>query len=399
MWVVRLAHPTVNRFRLISDGTHVGAEKRAAAQAAAWDTEFRETINSAAAVARGEKRGLNPRAMKQLLSAEHRQRQLAEQLTSQVQDEMAALASILRQGTFLSYKAEFWCGPRPVSPEAEPLPEEPNRESYAPRPSIAAKLIPGRRKERDAEAARRFADAHAEWESLKAAVEKRNREGEEKYRRELSSWQTRQKEFAESWKRRDQGVVRAYCEAILKVSPYPCVSASIAEIAVRHQVNFLVLPSEHLDTFPHAFELDYAAHTGTVVVDYELPTKEVMPSTKGYKYVATGDKVIPVPMPRASVDQTYESVLYQIALRTIYELFRSDEASAVDYVVFNGWVSALDMQQVVGRTCASSRSRQARKSSSKSILPMLTRKPASGSSREFPEQSLQRFLRSGRSCK
>jgi restriction system protein len=35
-------------------------------------------------------------------------------------------------------------------------------------------------------------------------------------------------------------------------------------------------------------------------------------------------------------------VLYQVALRTIYELFRWDEAGALDSVVFNGWVSALD---------------------------------------------------------
>jgi restriction system protein len=35
-------------------------------------------------------------------------------------------------------------------------------------------------------------------------------------------------------------------------------------------------------------------------------------------------------------------VLYQIALRTLYELFQSDEAGALDSVVFNGWVNSVD---------------------------------------------------------
>jgi len=42
------------------------------------------------------------------------------------------------------------------------------------------------------------------------------------------------------------------------------------------------------------------------------------------------------------LNKTYDSVLYQIALRTMYELFQSDEAQALDAVVFNGWVNSID---------------------------------------------------------
>ncbi len=346
MWVVRLAHPTVNRFRLISEVTREGAGKRASAQLKAWDAEFHETIATAVAVARGEKRWLNPRAIKQLFSAEHRQRQLAEQLTAQVQEETATLTSILHQGTLLSWRA--------VSPPAlsrglasgpEPFPEEPNLGSYVPHLTFADRLFRRRRKRKETEAEKQFVAAHTEWERSSSIIEEGNREREEKFRQAVAQWRASQKEFKEfsdSWKRRDPKVVRAYCEAILKASPYPCIAASVAEVAVRQPFSDSLVATEHADAFPRTFELDYAADTGTVVVDYELPPKEAMPSTKGYKYVATGDKVIPVPMPRVSVEQTYESALYQVALRAVYELFRSDEAGALDYVVFNGWVSALD---------------------------------------------------------
>ena len=40
--------------------------------------------------------------------------------------------------------------------------------------------------------------------------------------------------------------------------------------------------------------------------------------------------------------RTYDNVLYQIALRTLWELFESDSVGAITAVVFNGWVDAID---------------------------------------------------------
>ena len=38
----------------------------------------------------------------------------------------------------------------------------------------------------------------------------------------------------------------------------------------------------------------------------------------------------------------YDGVLYKIALRSIHELLKSDKADAIDSIVFNGWVRAID---------------------------------------------------------
>jgi hypothetical protein len=42
------------------------------------------------------------------------------------------------------------------------------------------------------------------------------------------------------------------------------------------------------------------------------------------------------------LNRTYDDVLYQITLRTIYELFQSDSVDALTAVVFNGWVNSID---------------------------------------------------------
>ena len=93
---------------------------------------------------------------------------------------------------------------------------------------------------------------------------------------------------------------------------------------------------------PSGFELDYIAETRMLVLDYSLPAIEALPSVKGYRYVATRDEIQPVAVADSWLNKTYDSVLYQIALRTMYELFQSDEAQALDAVVFNGWVNSID---------------------------------------------------------
>jgi restriction system protein len=100
--------------------------------------------------------------------------------------------------------------------------------------------------------------------------------------------------------------------------------------------------SEYPETFPSGFELGYIAETRMLVLDYSLPAMEALPSVKAYRYVATREEIQPVAVAESWLNKTYDSVLYQIALRTMYELFQSDEAQALDAAVFNGWVNSID---------------------------------------------------------
>ena len=120
MWVVRLVHPTVNKFRVIAEHTREAAEQEAAKQIKAWDAEFSAIIATASAVARGEKRWLDPKAMKRLLSPEHRLRELAEQLTAQVQAELTALGFLLKFGALLKYTVQWGPLSAPALDKLEP---------------------------------------------------------------------------------------------------------------------------------------------------------------------------------------------------------------------------------------------------------------------------------------
>jgi restriction system protein len=206
-----------------------------------------------------------------------------------------------------------------------------------------------------ADAEERYRAACTAWEQSKAATERRNRDAEEKYQRELADWEAKRKGWVEDQARRNAAidekeaayrhceahVVSEACQSLLKASPYPYIVASRPEIALGGTFSEVAF-SEYPDTFPRTFELACVRETRTIVVDYALPPKDAIPTVKGYKCVANRDEIQPVPVAQAWLNETYDSVLYQVTLRTIYELFRWDEAGALDSVVFNGWVNSID---------------------------------------------------------
>ena len=100
--------------------------------------------------------------------------------------------------------------------------------------------------------------------------------------------------------------------------------------------------SKYPDTFPSDAFVDFVEETRTIVVDYCLPDIGALPTLKEVKYIATRDAFHEVYVSDAWLSRTYDSVLYQVALRSLYELFQADAANAIDAIVFNGWVNSID---------------------------------------------------------
>ncbi len=105
----------------------------------------------------------------------------------------------------------------------------------------------------------------------------------------------------------------------------------------------LVLNSSHYpDWVAVDFDLGYSADTKTLVVEYRLPLEDHIPSLKSVTYVQSRDEMKQATISNREKTALYESVLHQIALRTLHELYEADEISALDAVVFNGWVESID---------------------------------------------------------
>lgn len=123
--------------------------------------------------------------------------------------------------------------------------------------------------------------------------------------------------FAASFTAGDPDAVSAYCDLVLGGSDYP-------------------------DGFPQHFKLAYVPESRQLVVEYTLPTVDIVPDIKAHKYVKTSDTVTQTPLPATQIRSLYLEIIVQTTLRTLHEVFEADDARNIDVVIFNGMVDTID---------------------------------------------------------
>ena len=112
--------------------------------------------------------------------------------------------------------------------------------------------------------------------------------------------------------------------------------------AVIGYLDLVLETAVYPDGFPHAWRLAYTPETRQLVVEYELPVREVVPAAKAFRYVKSSDTVVPVARSQAQVRTLYTSVVAQTVLRVVHEVLESDRAGRVASVVLNAHVTATD---------------------------------------------------------
>lgn len=110
--------------------------------------------------------------------------------------------------------------------------------------------------------------------------------------------------------------------------------------AVEECCDLVLNASVYPDDFPRNWELEYRPSNKMLVVQLDLPAPSDMPEVESYKYVKSRDAIDVKKIPEAARKTLYDSVIYQICLRTIHEMFEADVIDAIDSAVFNGVVTA-----------------------------------------------------------
>ncbi|MFH1493503.1 MAG: restriction endonuclease [Pseudomonadota bacterium] len=162
------------------------------------------------------------------------------------------------------------------------------------------------------------------WEKKKSETEKRNSESSIEYDKRKKAFFAQQKATnAAIDAQRDRylsgevGSIIDYCDMVLANSQYP-------------------------DNFPREWEIDYNVESKMLLVDYRLPSPECIPTLKEVKYQSTKGDMKESFLSEKESNALFDSALYQVTLRTLHELFEADRVSALDAIVFNGYVRALE---------------------------------------------------------
>ena len=132
-------------------------------------------------------------------------------------------------------------------------------------------------------------------------------------------------------KQRDQEV--SELEAEYKQGEAPAVITYTTMVLER---------SEYPNGFPQQFRVAYAPDSKEMVVEYELPSIEVIPKVAEYKYNKTKDTVDEKARKVIEEKDQYQNLVAGIALRTIHEILEADQGNHIQVVTFSGLVSSVD---------------------------------------------------------
>lgn len=283
---------------------------------------------------------------------------LAAERTTEAQQELEGLSSLLKatlavddtvDWESLKDKAPYpepkpALPPTPREPVLPSMPREPQGidSKYLPSLGILDKLIASRRERAVAEKQALFAADYKSWQDKVAEIkrahtaalwahEKSVAARREEHEKQVAAWVARHDEYLANqtaahaavdakrtaYESKDPEAIIEYCDLVLSSSRYP-------------------------DYFPQEFDLDYDRTAKTLIVDYQLPAPDDLPRLKAVKYVASRDELEEQCISEAQSSKLYDDVLYQVVLRTVHELFEADSVSAIDAVVFNGIVTAVD---------------------------------------------------------
>jgi restriction system protein len=112
--------------------------------------------------------------------------------------------------------------------------------------------------------------------------------------------------------------------------------------AVTHYFTLILEASVYPDNFPRHAKVAYVPDSKQLIVELDLPPFSVVPEVASYKYIKVRDEISTTDRSIKDRKALYASVLAQVTLRTIHEVFEADRTGRLETVVFNGYVESID---------------------------------------------------------
>ena len=254
------------------------------------------------------------------------------------------LQTILRSGLRRSPAVDFdslKVPPPPPEwhPERLPQPEPPpTLEAFLPpTPHGVAKLVPGavqRHQKATEEATAKHKQAFGEWQSRDSMRQLTLASAEAEYRRA------------------GEAASAAAAQQAAEVSEFQNAYTAGEPSAVSRYVALVLERSQLPEGLPVSRRVAYSPQSRQIVLEVDLPTIDVVPVEREFRYVKSRDAVEPVARTDRDRRAVYLNVIAQTTLRTVWEVFASDSGRLVDSLVINGFVSTINPSTGLGvRPC------------------------------------------------
>lgn len=224
--------------------------------------------------------------------------------------------------------------PQFVSPDVGRLPTKPDPQTYLPPPPKGIKA--------------KFPGVKEKYRQEYGAARERYKRAFENYKQQMLALKAKVDSAKESYKQTVHEI-RAQADAHnSRVDQFRKEFEAGRPDAITDYFMFVLEASLYPDNFPQHAKLAFIPESKQLVVEYDLPPFDVVPEIGSYKYIKTKDEIASSSRPASQRKSLYSSVIAQVAIRTIHELFEADRLGHLETIVFNGYVDSID--RGTGRT-------------------------------------------------
>jgi restriction system protein len=101
------------------------------------------------------------------------------------------------------------------------------------------------------------------------------------------------------------------------------------EAAIQDYVGVVLSNSIYPDAFPVAYEHNFDIGSRELALAVTVPEPNSIPAVKEYRYVKAKDEIVPTALPAKERKERYANAVWQVALRTLHEIFEADRAGKI----------------------------------------------------------------------
>ena len=353
-YVAEIRHLGLGTSRELKDMEKYRLDKKVAAQFKKWDEQWAK-ISHKKKLQADKEASLNI-AQERTRDAQEKQKQIDDLLIYALNIDAAVNWDSLKDTKEFkvpnpknNLESELSRITQPPQPTFRKLPKEPYKGIYEPQLSLVDKVFKPLKKKKIRQAEILYQEVMTAWKksvdetnsfniNLKEQHEQKIKEVEEQkqavykhfdalekdWEREKKAYNDSQKEhnettakLKENYFSKNADAFIQYCKIVLKNSQYP-------------------------ETFPKDFDLDYNSDSKVLIVEYVLPAPDDLPTLRDVKYITAKKELKESFISETKLSKIYDSAIYKITLRTLHELFEADKAEALEVIIFNGWVNAIN---------------------------------------------------------
>lgn len=213
--------------------------------------------------------------------------------------------------------------------------------------SFLDKIFTSRREKIESQIQSNYEEALKMWKEMCDQVKKENQEIEIKNKQEIEQHERTVNRYTEEnekavkeWRQSGVEFLRKQEEYNSKIDRLKEAYEQSDESAILEYCQMVLNNSKYPETFSINFDLEYNSNNNILIVEYELPSIDRLPKIKDVRYISSRDETKESFLSETQLNKMFDDTMYQIALRTIHELFEADQINVIKAISFNGWVRA-----------------------------------------------------------